>query len=101
MNKVKNVLLALVPVAMVSGLFVAIVEVAVEGQEPAAASVDRAAFARGAKAWVENCGRCHNIRAASELTDEEWEVSVTHMRVRANISGDIARDIIEFLKASN
>tara|TARA_R110002096_G_scaffold139512_20_gene293979 strand:- start:2877 stop:3152 length:276 start_codon:yes stop_codon:yes gene_type:complete len=56
---------------------------------------------RGAKAWAQNCGRCHNIRAPKELTDEEWEVSATHMRVRANIPGDVIRDIIVFLKASN
>ncbi len=56
---------------------------------------------RGAKSWVENCGRCHNIRAPKELTDDEWEVSATHMRVRANIPGDVIRDIIVFLKASN
>lgn len=58
-------------------------------------------MARGAKAWAQNCGRCHNIRAPKELTDEEWEVSVTHMRVRANLPGNVARDIIAFLQASN
>tara|TARA_R110002072_G_scaffold167618_1_gene321063 strand:+ start:39 stop:335 length:297 start_codon:yes stop_codon:yes gene_type:complete len=58
-------------------------------------------MARGAKAWAQTCNRCHNIRAPKELTDEEWEVSTTHMRVRANLPGDIVRDIIAFLQASN
>lgn len=58
-------------------------------------------LARGAKSWVQTCGRCHNIRAPKELTDEEWEVSATHMRVRGNLPGDMVRDIIVFLKASN
>jgi len=58
-------------------------------------------IARGAKSWAQTCGRCHNIRAPKELTDEEWEVSATHMRVRANIPGDMIRDIVAFLKASN
>lgn len=58
-------------------------------------------IARGAQSWADNCGRCHNIRAPKELTDEDWEVSVMHMRVRANIPGDVARDIAEFLKQSN
>lgn len=62
---------------------------------------DPAQLARGAKAWAANCGRCHNIRAPNELTDEEWDVSVTHMRVRANIPGNVAEDIKAFLKASN
>lgn len=56
---------------------------------------------RGAKSWAQTCGRCHNIRSPKELTDEEWEVSATHMRVRANLPGDMVRDIIAFLKASN
>ena len=58
-------------------------------------------FARGAKAWVENCGRCHNLRAPKELTDEDWDIAVTHMRVRGNLPGALARDIAAFLKASN
>lgn len=58
-------------------------------------------IARGAKAWVANCGRCHLIRSPRELNDEEWDVSVTHMRVRANLPGNVAVDIIEFLKANN
>jgi len=58
-------------------------------------------MARGAKSWAQTCSRCHNMRAPKELTDEEWEVSVTHMRVRANLPGNVARDIIAFLQASN
>ncbi len=64
-------------------------------------SSDPAQFARGAKAWKDNCARCHNLRDPKELTDLEWEISVTHMRVRANLPGDIAEDIKAFLKASN
>ena len=45
--------------------------------------------------------RCHNLASPKELTDEEWHVSVTHMRVRANLPGSVADDIIAFLKASN
>lgn len=57
--------------------------------------------ARGAKAWAEHCGRCHNYRSPDELRDNEWEVSVTHMRLVANLPGDMARDILAFLQASN
>lgn len=62
---------------------------------------DPAQLARGAKAWADNCGRCHNIRAPKEVNDQIWEASVTHMRVRANIPGNVAEDIKVFLKASN
>lgn len=65
------------------------------------AKKDPMQLVRGAKSWVQTCGRCHNIRSPKELTDEEWEISATHMRVRANLPGDMIRDIIVFLKASN
>ncbi|HAE28411.1 MULTISPECIES: c-type cytochrome [Hyphomonas] len=56
---------------------------------------------RGATAWKETCSRCHNLRSPSELTDEEWEVSVTHMRVRGNLPASEVQDILAFLQASN
>ncbi|MDE2462438.1 MAG: hypothetical protein KGO02_01800 [Alphaproteobacteria bacterium] len=58
-------------------------------------------FARGAKAWADNCGRCHNIRNPKEFSDKNWSLIVKHMRVRANIDGETAKDIEAFLKASN
>jgi len=58
-------------------------------------------FARGAKAWAKTCARCHNMKSAQDNSDEEWHVDVTHMRVRANIPGDVARDIKAFLQSSN
>lgn len=68
-------------------------------QEPGVS--DPQQFARGAKAWADNCNRCHNLRDPMELTDEDWEVAVTHMRVRGNLPGQVARDIAVFLKGSN
>ncbi len=56
---------------------------------------------RGAKAWAENCNRCHSLRDPTELQDYEWDVSVNHMRIRAGLPGQVARDIKAFLKASN
>lgn len=82
----------------------AFVTVAIAGISAEAAEKvkkDPLQIVRGAKSWAQTCGRCHNIRSPKELTDEEWEVSATHMRVRANIPGDVIRDIIAFLKASN
>lgn len=55
---------------------------------------------RGAQAWADYCSRCHNLRSPSELSAAQWDVSVTHMRVRANLPGDLADDIKAFLMFS-
>lgn len=55
----------------------------------------------GAMLWGENCGRCHNVRPPSSLSDEQWDVAVLHMRTRANLTADEAEKIAEFLKAGN
>lgn len=60
-----------------------------------------AQVAAGAKAWVDNCGRCHNMRSPGEFNDYEWSLIVDHMRVRANLPGDVARDIKAFLRSAN
>ncbi len=65
-----------------------------------APETDAAALTRGAKAWANNCSRCHNLRSPSELNAELWDVSVMHMRVRANLPGDVADDIKLFLMSS-
>lgn len=62
---------------------------------------DPARFARGAKAWVNNCGNCHNLRPATDLRDDQWRVVMSHMRVRADLTGQEARDILVFLQGSN
>lgn len=55
----------------------------------------------GAQLWAENCLRCHNSRSPSSYSDGEWEVAMHHMRVRANLTAEEHRIILEFLKASN
>lgn len=62
---------------------------------------DPASIERGSRAWVQQCNRCHNVRNPQELRDSEWEVSLTHMRLIGNMPGELARDILAFLKASN
>ena len=79
--------------------FVPLPVVAQQNKPTAAAAAQQ--LARGAKAWANNCSRCHGLRDPKELNDNDWVVSVTHMRVRANLPGNIARDIEAFLKSSN
>lgn len=66
-----------------------------------AAKTDPGQFARGARSWADHCERCHNLRDVQDFPDFEWEVVVTHMRVRANLPGPMADDIEAFLKGSN
>jgi hypothetical protein len=49
--------------------------------------------ARGARAWADNCGRCHYHRDPKEFSDKSWDTIVSQMRVRANLPGQVARDI--------
>ncbi len=70
-------------------------------ETPATTPGDPGQFARGAKAWANNCASCHNLRPASELRDDQWRVVVAHMRVRADLTGQEARDVLKFLQESN
>lgn len=56
---------------------------------------------RGAKAWSDNCIRCHNLRNAGELRDDQWITTVFHMRVRGGLTGQETRDILTFLQSTN
>jgi len=54
-----------------------------------------------AQMWEQNCNRCHNFRDPGSLSDDEWEVAVMHMRVRADLTAKEAEAIEQFLKAGN
>jgi len=53
----------------------------------------------GAELWAQNCVRCHNIRSPSNYSPAQWEVVMMHMRVRANLTPEEHKKILEFLKA--
>lgn len=55
----------------------------------------------GAQLWAQNCVRCHNNRSPSTYSDAEWEVAMHHMRIRANLTAEEHRRILEFLKSAN
>ena len=55
----------------------------------------------GSELWSENCTRCHNARPPQYYSDAQWDAIVHHMRLRANLTGEEARAIAEFLKAAN
>lgn len=56
---------------------------------------------QGAKLWAQTCSRCHNLRNPKEFRDELWVAIVTHMRVRAGLTGQETRNILAFMQQSN
>lgn len=52
----------------------------------------------GTQLWADNCQRCHNTRSPSSYNDVQWEVAMMHMRVRANLTPEEHKKILEFLK---
>jgi cytochrome c5 len=54
----------------------------------------------GEELWSMNCKRCHNIQPSTMYSNEQWDVILHHMRVRANLTGADQRAIAEFLKSS-
>ena len=58
-------------------------------------------FVKGAQVWVNNCTRCHNMRNPADYSDQEWRLIVAHMRIRASLTGQEARDVLKFLQNSN
>ncbi len=64
-------------------------------------TVNEGDFIQGAATWANTCGRCHGVRDPNEFTDKEWKVVVSHMRIRAGLTGKEARDVLKFLELSN
>jgi nitrate/TMAO reductase-like tetraheme cytochrome c subunit len=69
-------------------------------QKQDASSSDSYMGLSGQELWSNNCLRCHNIRPPTMYSNAQWDVIVHHMRVRANITGQEQRAIVEFLKSS-
>ena len=55
----------------------------------------------GAQLWGENCIRCHNIPSPSSYNDTDWSTIGLHMRVRANLTDEETKKIVDFLKTAN
>lgn len=55
----------------------------------------------GATLWGENCNRCHLAPDPVAFSDAQWEAIGTHMRIRAGLTAEDSRKIIEFLQQSN
>jgi cytochrome c5 len=67
-------------------------------KQPAA---DTIASKGGAQLWGENCSRCHNTRDPSSHNATEWQTIMMHMRVRASLTAEEHKKILDFLIASS
>ena len=95
----------LVPAALISALLgfgvLAMQESVVAAENETAAQSDPMQFANGAKTWADTCSRCHNMRDAKSLRDDQWRVAVAHMRVRAGLTAKEAANVLAFLQQTN
>ena len=55
----------------------------------------------GAQLWGENCVRCHNTPSPAAYNNVDWETIGLHMRVRANLTADETKKMVEFLQSAN
>ena len=51
----------------------------------------------GAKVWADNCSRCHNFRAPTEYTPNQWDTIMLHMRIQGGLTGPEARAVLSYL----
>jgi hypothetical protein len=69
-------------------------------QKPGAMSLERGSKS-GSQLWEESCGRCHNFRSPTSYGAAGWDVAMAHMRLRANLTAEEEKAIVEFLKSAN
>ncbi len=55
----------------------------------------------GEQIYKANCGKCHYERYASERTDAEWKVIMTHMRIRAGLTAKETKLVLQYLQENN
>ena len=58
-------------------------------------------FIKGAKVWAEVCGGCHTYRDQTDFNDNQWVTTMSHMRIRAGLTGQEMRDVVAFLQTAN
>jgi cytochrome c5 len=55
----------------------------------------------GAELYSIHCNRCHAERYPTERTAAQWKTIMLHMQVRANIPGQQARQILQYLQENS
>jgi mono/diheme cytochrome c family protein len=95
-----NQLGALKPRLLASVAFAVIAVSIYAGRGPAVyADPENAPKTRsGAELYAIHCNRCHSERYATEFTAAQWKTIMIHMRVRANLTAEQAREILKYLQ---
>jgi cytochrome c1 len=88
---IKGTVILLVPV-----LYILIVTIS-----SCASTSPAASQSSGAQLWGENCIRCHSAPTPESFSDAQWDVALSHMRLRASLTEEETRKILEFLKSAN
>ena len=52
----------------------------------------------GVELYAIHCNRCHSERYPVEFNEAQWKTLMIHMRVRANLPADQAREILKYLQ---
>jgi len=52
----------------------------------------------GVELYAIHCNRCHPERYPVELKEAQWKTIMLHMRVRANLPAEQAREIMKYLQ---
>ena len=55
----------------------------------------------GAELYSIHCNRCHAERYPTERTAAQWKTIMLHMQVRANLPGEQARRILQYLQENS
>jgi len=55
----------------------------------------------GVQLWGENCARCHNTPSPAAYSDDQWDIIIAHMKVKAGLTEKEAEKIRTFLKSAN
>ena len=55
----------------------------------------------GAELYSIHCNRCHPERYPTERTGAQWKTIMLHMQVRAQIPGEQARRILQYLQENS
>jgi mono/diheme cytochrome c family protein len=55
----------------------------------------------GSELYAVHCSRCHTERYATEFTAGQWQTIMIHMRVRANLTAEDAREILKYLQENS
>lgn len=100
-NRLLHTLAVTIVISTLGSGLVLMQQSAIAADDAVTTAADPMQFARGAQAWANTCARCHSMRDPKELRDDQWRAAVAHMRVRAGLTGQEARDVLAFLQGSN